>query len=174
MTSSFYANRPQRQKQPYPSTPYIRNELINRRELSSAAAAARRNLMEAMIERGEQPDLGITGTPPEKSMYLSVLRQTGMHRKAADGWHFSAPLANAGEGIGRVWKAITGYFAESEREAQPIAALYERLAAPPYGMLAGPMPILLCAALLANDTRVALYEEGSFVTVHRGLARWSR
>ena len=30
-------------------------------------------------------------------------------------------------------------------------------------MLAGPMPVLLCAALLANDTRVALYEEGSFI-----------
>ena len=25
------------------------------------------------------------------------------------------------------------------------------------------MPVLLCAALLANDTRVALYEEGSFI-----------
>ena len=63
----------------------------------------------------------------------------------------------------KVWSAITGYFAQSEREAGPVTALYERLAAPPYGVLAGPMPVLLCAALLANDTRVALYEEGSFI-----------
>ena len=74
----------------YTSAPHIRNELINRRELSSAAAAARRNLIEAMIEHGDQLDLGIVGTPPEKSMYLSVLRQTGIHRKTGDCWHFSA------------------------------------------------------------------------------------
>jgi len=147
----------------YPSTPHIRNELINRRELSSAAAGARRSLIEAMIERSDQLDLGILGTPPEKSMYLSVLHQTGIHRKTGDGWQFSAPARTADEGIRKVWSAITEYFTQSEREAGPVAALYERLAAPPYGMLAGPMPLLLCAALLANDTRVALYEEGSFI-----------
>ena len=149
--------------QTYLSTPHIRNELINRRELSSAAAAARRNLIEAMIEHGDQLDLGIVRTPPEKSMYLSVLRQTGIHHKTGDCWHFSAPSRNADEGIRKVWSAITEYFTQSEREAGPITTLYERLAAPPYGVLAGPMPVFLCAALLANDTRVALYEEGSFI-----------
>jgi hypothetical protein len=147
----------------YPSTPHIRNELINRRELSSAAAAARRNLIEGMIEHGDQPDLGIAGTPPEKSMYLSVLRQTGIHRKAADGCQFSAPARDGDGGLREVWHAITAFFSQSEREAAPIAALYERLASPPYGMLAGPMHVLLCAALLANNDRVALYEEGSFI-----------
>ena len=147
----------------YACTPRIRNELINRRELSSAAAGARRNLIEAMIQKGGQPDLSISGTPPEKSMYLSVLYQTGIHRKSGDNWHFSAPHRNADVGIGKVWSAITNYFAQSEREAKPIVTLYSCLAAPPYGMLAGPMPVLLCAALLANDTRVALYEEGSFI-----------
>lgn len=147
----------------YVSTPRIRNELINRRELSSAAAAARRNLIEAMIQHGDQSELGIEGTPPEKSMYLSVLRQTGIHRKSGDAWHFGGPHRNADEGTRKVWAAINEYFAQSEREAQPVVTLYERLAAPPFGMLAGPMPVLLCAALLANDARVALYEDGSFV-----------
>jgi hypothetical protein len=147
----------------YPSTPHIRNELINRRELSSAAAAARRNLIQAMIEHGDQLDLGIVGTPPEKSMYLSVLLQTGIHHKSSDCWHFSAPSRSPDDGIRKVWSAITHHFTQCERDAGPITALYERLAAPPYGVLAGPMPVLLCAALLANDNRVALYEEGSFI-----------
>ena len=147
----------------YPSTPHIRNELINRRELSSAAAAARRNLIEAMIQHGDQADLGILGTPPEKSMYLSVLHQTRIHRRTGDRCHFSAPSRTANDGIRKVWSAITEFFAQSEREARPITALYELLGAPPYGLLPGPTPVLLCAALLVNDTRVALYEEGSFI-----------
>ncbi len=116
-----------------------------------------------MIERGDRPDLGIVGTPPEKSMYLSLFRQTGIHRETGESCHFSGPARTADEGMRKVWSAIAAYFAESEREAGSIAALYARLAAPPYGMLAGPMPVLLCAALLANDTRVALYEEGTFI-----------
>ena len=34
---------------------------------------------------------------------------------------------------------------------------------PPFGIKAGPLPVLLCAVLLAHDAEVALYEEGSFV-----------
>ena len=42
----------------YPATPTWRNELINRRSLSSAAAAARRNLIQAMIEHASEENLG--------------------------------------------------------------------------------------------------------------------
>jgi hypothetical protein len=45
----------------FSDTPHIRNELIVRRSLSSAAAAARRNLVEAMLTRAGQPSLGIEG-----------------------------------------------------------------------------------------------------------------
>jgi hypothetical protein len=65
--------------QTYPHTPPLRNELINRRQLSSTAAAARRNLIEGMIERRGLPGLGIEGFPPERSMYTSVLESTGIH-----------------------------------------------------------------------------------------------
>ena len=57
----------------YSSTPILRNELVNRRNLSSAAAAARRNLLGAMISRQAEAQLGFTGTPPEVSIYSSIL-----------------------------------------------------------------------------------------------------
>ncbi len=67
----------------YPHTPRLRNELINRRQLSSTAASARRVLIEGLIERRHEPRLGIEGFPPEASMYVSVLENTGIHREAA-------------------------------------------------------------------------------------------
>src|SRR5207245_5913696 len=75
--------------------PTIHNELLNRAELSSAAAKARRNLMEAMIERSEQEAFGFTGAPPELAMYRSLLQKHGLHRKRAGAWSFVAP--DAGE-----------------------------------------------------------------------------
>ncbi len=147
----------------YPQTPRIRNELVNRQELSSAAAAARRSLLEAMLEHANKADLGFQGSPPEKSMYLSLLCDPGIHRKLAGCWQFAPPRSSADPGIQATWDAIHDFFASTENGARPIVELYGQLAAPPYGMKSGPMPILLCAALLANDATVALYEEGSFV-----------
>ena len=59
----------------YDSAPRIRNELLNRRTLSSAAASARLRLIDRIFLSPDQPIVGIDPdkTPPEKSMYLSVL-----------------------------------------------------------------------------------------------------
>jgi hypothetical protein len=147
----------------YASTPRIRNELINRRELSSAAAKARRNLIEAMITHPTEPDLGIAGTPPEKSMYLSLLAASGIHRRSSDGWCFHSPRVDADPGMRAVWAAIETCFKQSERGAHPISVLFDVLRQPPFGLTDGPIPVLFCAALIANDADVALYEQGSFV-----------
>ncbi len=147
----------------YPQTPRIRNELVNRQDLSTAAAAARRILIEAMLHHADKTDLGIQGSPPEKSMYLSLLYDPGIHRKLAGRWQFAPPRSSSDAGIQATWDAIHEFFASTENGARPIVELYRQLAAPPFGVKSGPMPILLCAALLANDANVALYEEGSFV-----------
>ena len=69
----------------YGSTPAIGNEMLNRSELSSQGAKARRLLLEAMIDRGEDEgaDLGFEGHGPEMAMYRAFLARTGLHRAAA-------------------------------------------------------------------------------------------
>lgn len=111
----------------YSATPRIHNELVNRRELSSSAAAARRNLIEAMITRSAEPELGIVGTPPEKSMYLSVLATPGIHRKSPNGWRFGRPDTKAGPSIAAAWNAMLEFFRQSEREALTVAQLFQTL-----------------------------------------------
>lgn len=77
----------------YPQSPRLRNELINRRALSSAAAAARRNLIEAMLNPKSValPHLDITGFPPERSMYECLLGATGLHRETPEGYRLVPP-----------------------------------------------------------------------------------
>ncbi len=64
----------------YPFAPPLRNELINRRQLTSVAAAARRELITAMLTRAPDARLGIEGWPPEACKSVSVLGETGLHR----------------------------------------------------------------------------------------------
>jgi hypothetical protein len=145
----------------YISTPTLLNELVNRRSLSSAAAAARRNLLGAMISKQEEVQLGFTGTPPEVSIYSSILLATGIHRLENAVYRFGPP--KAGGPLGQVWREITDFFVECELKRHTIADLFATLQRAPYGLKAGVIPILFCAAAMAHDTEIAFYENGAFL-----------
>ena len=59
--------------------PVIKNELINRDELSSQGTASRNSLTKLMLNKSFEEDFGLEKHPPEKSIYYSVLKKTGIH-----------------------------------------------------------------------------------------------
>jgi hypothetical protein len=137
------------------------NELINRRELTSQGAKARRELIEAMLKNADQPRLGLDGYGPEVAMYGSVLEATGMHRQDGGGWGFYPPLANSG--VAAVWDAIAQFYQAAIDQPQSIAQLYNQLEHPPYGVKRGIIPVLLAAVLLHDTDRISLYKDGTFI-----------
>jgi hypothetical protein len=144
----------------YHAAPRIHNELINRTQLSSSAAAAQRSLIAAMLNQASKPRLGFEGYPPEYCMYNSVLQLTGIHRSENEAYCFDAPLR---EDCQATWQVITAFFAEAVHSRLPLVDLYARLRRPPLGIKDGIMPVLFTAALLANTGQVALFEESSFI-----------
>ncbi len=147
----------------YNATPILRNELINRRKISSQAASARRKLIGGMLDSQGQEKLGIDGYPPEMSIYLSLLFDTGIHRCVSGVWGFHPPNTDDKNRISLTWLEIESFLNECEERRQSVAKLYERLEQPPFGLRSGPMPILLCAVLLHYEAEIALYEDSSFV-----------
>ncbi len=143
----------------YADAPAIRNELLNRRTLSTSAARARRNLMEAMVLRRDAARLGFEGNPPEISMYRSLLEAHGLHRRRAGAWGFGAPK----RALRPLWKAVDSFLRDTEAGRRPLAELYHLLRRPPFGIKDGPLPVIVVAALLARDEDVAVYERGSFM-----------
>jgi hypothetical protein len=147
----------------YSSTPHWRNELINRRALSSSAAAARRNLIEAMFEHPDQEALGFQGTPPERSMYETLLKSSKLHRRQGEVFAFLPPDAKAEQPVKDLWKALDGFLAETDASRQSVARLFTMLRDRPFGLKDGVLPVILAAVLVHGHSQVALYEEGSFV-----------
>ncbi|MYA34770.1 MAG: hypothetical protein F4164_04680 [Gemmatimonadales bacterium] len=143
----------------FPSAPTLHNELLNRRHLSSAAAAARRNLLERMVERSHEERLGIEGTPPEASMYEAMLRRGGFHRTRGKTWCLGRPA----DEWRPAWDAGLEFVRRTAGARRPLAELLDLLAEPPYGLRSGPISIVLGALLVAKRDEVALYEEGVFV-----------
>ena len=148
----------------YPSTPMVRNEMLNRTELTSQGAKARRMLLEAMIERGPEPDLGFEGYGPEVAMYRAFLEATGLHRPepGSETRVFREPHNKS---LKRAWKLIRREFNRARKCRLNLRDLYGALLSPPIGMKAGVIPVFLTAALLAYRDEIAIYEHGTFKPV---------
>lgn len=146
----------------YHSSPLVRNELINRRVLSSAAAAARRNLIEAMLTSADRPRLGLEGYGPEVSLYESVLRKPGIHRPTQSGvWRLTRP--REGSPVLPLWKDVETFLDSCESERGAVSDVFRRMAGAPFGVPQGLAPLLFLAVLLVRGSEAALYEEGTFL-----------
>jgi len=147
----------------YAKAPKISNELINRRSLSSAAAAARMRLIQRMIESSEMQYLGMDSAkaPPEMSMYLSVLLETGLHRKSGENWVIGEPtrdLCNLLPALRKVKSLL-----EDKVDARvSVEEIFSALRKAPYGVREGLLPLLLIVVVLEWRQHVAAYENGTF------------
>jgi hypothetical protein len=147
----------------YQKSPEIHNDMANRHELSSQATRALRLLVEHMISNPGDENLGIEGFGPEKTLYLSVLKNLGIHAFAEGAWGFVEPPRRRNiVGVRPVWEYINNRLGEASTGRLRVSDLYDELSAPPYGIRTGIAPIITLAALIEASDEVALYEHGTF------------
>jgi len=155
-TSSYCDDR-------FPDAPTVSNELINRQNISSQAATARTRLAEAMLLYESEENLAIAKTPPEKAIYLTVLKESGIHRRNAQGnWFFASPVG----GDKQRWKAAWDVIEQSMQADHPItvADIVTTLRLHPFGLRRHPSLVVIVAVIIANKKRIAIRENGTFLT----------
>ncbi|HLY76006.1 MAG TPA: hypothetical protein VKU80_17950, partial [Planctomycetota bacterium] len=147
----------------YPLSPTVRNEMVNRRELSSNISMARNRLVEKMMEASGKENLGITGNPPELAIFRALLVNHGVYREYGAGvWRFGVPTTKD-DGLRACWKAIEEEIFGSKLEPRRVIDILDTLARPPYGARMGVTQLLFFVVLLHHRDSLALYEEGAFV-----------
>ncbi|MBV6501088.1 MAG: hypothetical protein CJBNEKGG_03584 [Prosthecobacter sp.] len=149
----------------FPNAPRVHNELVNRNTLSSAAAAARQRLFELMLNHGDDPHLGLPEdkAPPEKSLYLSVLKESGIHAERNHGWSIQFPDKDPLH----LRPALEHVIQMLERKPEArirVDRIIDELRRPPFGMRDGLIPILLVAIYVQHEAELAIYEDGRFVS----------
>jgi hypothetical protein len=150
----------------YPLAPRIQNELVNRRSLSSAAAAARMRLIERMFASPDAALLGMDPTkkPPEMSMYLSVLKRTALHKQNGDSWRITEPHHRSDAcNVLPVLKHMMEVVRKKPDARVNIGTLFAELRNPPYGVRDGIIPLLLSVFAISHERDVAFYKDGSFL-----------
>ena len=134
--------------------------MLGRRELTSQAAKARRELLTAMVERHNEEWLGMEGFGPEKAMYAALLRYPRIHRDNGDGT-FGYHQPGRGS-MNRAWGTMTQMIDRATGDQLTLDKVYAKLMAPPIGLKEGPIPVLLTALLLQRLDDVAIYQEGTY------------
>lgn len=150
----------------FSNAPIIRNELVNRRSISSAAAAARMRLMGRMLEMETQPNLGMLEKkrPPEMSIYLSILKTGNVHIEKGGTWQIQEPPINSDPcQLVPVLTQIHRFLKDEIDKKIPVLDLFETLRHPPYGIRDGLLPLLLAIYYVAHRQDIAMFEDGSFL-----------
>ena len=147
--------------QAYSATPTVGNEMLNRTVVTSQGAKARRMLLEAMIEFGDQIDLGLEGHGPEVAMHRAFLKETGMHGRDQrnEVMVFRSPTDKK---LRPAWDLLESEFDRARTRRINLADIYAALLSPPIGMKAGVIPVFVTVGLLASSNEVAIYEHGTF------------
>ncbi|KQN82918.1 hypothetical protein ASE90_09120 [Sphingomonas sp. Leaf67] len=156
----------------YRDAPRIENELVNRHALTSAGAGARQRLIELMFDKAHDPELGFKPgkNPPERALFLSLLRRGRVHRENGGGWSILPPLN--GDDPLNLLPALGTIRSRLEKDGDRVALpdLYALVEGRPWGVRRGLSPLLLAITLVAAGHRVALFERGTYCTKLDGAA----
>lgn len=147
----------------YNETPIIRNELFNKQKISSAISLARANLLDAMIEHWQEEDFGFSSTqyPPERTIYNTLFKSSGIHRQNEDGiWVLGEPISPE---LQSLWDACSDFLAKSTEKALKLSDLVKILRMRPYKLKQGVIDFWLPIFLFVKQQEFALYNGETFI-----------
>jgi len=153
-------------EQVYGKTPKIQNEMIVRKKPSAIVVNARKKLLLGILERSGQEKLGLQGNFPDSSIFRTVLLHTGLYiPDGTSGWRYARPVASEvrDRGLRAVWLRLRRFYSKPAGRPKKFVPLLAELRAPPFGVRAGLLPILIAAGLKAFASAVSLTKRDEYV-----------
>lgn len=144
----------------YCMTPVINNELFNKHKLSSNISAAKAKYLQALLDNSDKEDLGFDEEkfPPEKTIYYTMLRNTGLH---VNGEFKDAPT---NQDIMTLWNACEDFLFSTREKARKLSELVKKLSAQPYKVKDGVLEFWLPTYLFIKRQDYSLYgENGQYI-----------
>ncbi len=142
----------------YSETPLFQNELVNRQNLSSAISTARRSLIKALTEAWREEDLGFPKDkfPPEKTIYLALLKDTGIHRLTKDGYTLTEPQESS---FLNLWKKCEDFLESAKSVQKNLQEFVNLLSEKPLKLKQGFIDFWLPTFLFIKREDFALYQD---------------
>lgn len=149
----------------YSATPTFKNELVNKHKPSGNITTARQTLLQALIEHEEYEDIGFAKDkyPPEKSIYLSLIKNTGIHAKMSKNSPLYQLTAPKEQSYQKIWKTCCDFLISTTSASRKLSELHEILSKPPFGLKLGFLDFWLPLFLIVKKEEYVLYANGRYV-----------
>lgn len=146
----------------YPHTPKFRSEMVNKTKISSPIATAQKNLIRAVVENWDKPYLGIreNAFPPEKSIFLSLLHDTGLLRSNNGAIGFNEPTETSFKPL---WDICQRFLDSSTTGKRNLRELIDILSTKPLKLKKGFIDFWLPIYLFAKREDFALFEKDIYI-----------
>ena len=144
----------------YDKTPHIHNEMINKTTPSSQGNAAKRKLLEDMLNHTENPQFNIEGYGPDRAVYEAIFFKNNIHIPDSKlKWRLVDP--DSKNTLYPVWNKILEMSKESKKRVS-LSDIYRICKMPPFGMKEGVIAIFITTILVIHKNNIALYEHGTY------------
>lgn len=146
----------------YTATPIYKNELINKTKVSGQVSQARKKLQERLLRNLSLLNLGFSDNefPPEKSIYLSLLKSTGLHQIEDGVGLLQKPVDTS---FDELWKAGEVFLESSKNKERSLQEFIDVLLLKPFKLKQGFIDFWLPIYLLAKQDDFALFQGDSYI-----------
>jgi hypothetical protein len=148
----------------YPDTPKFINELVNKHKPSGAISLARANYLQALLDHSDEKLLGFPDDkfPPEKTIYLSLLYNTGIHKQVQGVvYELGAPVDMS---FAPLWEACEIFFQSSYEKPKKLGELIKTLKSRPIKLKQGVIDFWLPSYLIIKKNDYSLYDSnGTYI-----------
>jgi hypothetical protein len=147
----------------YNATPEFKNELVNKHKISSSIHSAKRNYFKALANNWDKDNLGFEDSkfPPEKTIYLSLLKENGISPIREKSLEIISIDENSS--FNRLWRTSEDFLESAKSEQLKISELSEILSKRPFKLKQGLIDFWIATFLFLKRDDFAIFNDDSYI-----------
>jgi hypothetical protein len=146
----------------YPFTPIFKSELLNKSKTSSQISTARKELIKRLLNNLSEDNLSFPFEkfPPEKSIYLSLIKDKGLHSFKNDVGHWQQPTDKS---FDKLWQAGNQFLESSKGHERNLQEFIDLLLSKPFKLKQGFIDFWVPIFLLSKADEYALFDSNGYI-----------
>jgi len=147
----------------YDATPVFKNELVNKHRISASIHTAKRNYFRALANNWDKENLGFEETkyPPEKTIYLSLLKENGISPIRENS--FAVPTIDKHSSFNKLWKASEKFIESAKSEQKRISDFVSLLSKRPLKLKQGLIDFWIPTFLFIKRDDFAIFNADGYI-----------
>ena len=150
----------------YRDCPVFNNELVNNNALSTPILVSKKYLLRALLANSSKEDLGFDKLkfPPEKAIYISLLKQSGIHKLNKKLGYFELSIPPKNSNLHDLWVISEQFLSSALSNKKNLSELYDILLNQPYKLKKGFVDFWIPIFLISKKEDYALfYKNGNYI-----------